>query len=99
MTADALLPKSLSPAALAAGLVCLAALGAIVTALAFEHIGGYAPCPLCLQQRIAYYVAIPAGLVAFLLARGEALFDLPGGERSAFLKNLGDLLDAGLKPQ
>ena len=35
------------------------ALAAIATALAFEHIGQYAPCPLCLQQRWAYYAGIP----------------------------------------
>lgn len=25
----------------------------------FEHIGGFVPCELCLQQRIPYYAAIP----------------------------------------
>lgn len=37
-------------------------------ALAFEHIGSLAPCPLCLQQRIPYWSALPLGalfLVAF----------------------------------
>jgi disulfide bond formation protein DsbB len=28
-------------------------------ALGFEHVGGFVPCELCLQQRIPYYVAIP----------------------------------------
>ena len=32
---------------------------AVGSALAFEHIGGYIPCKLCLQQRTAYYVGIP----------------------------------------
>jgi disulfide bond formation protein DsbB len=48
----------------------LALIGAfvvILTALAFEYIGGYAPCPLCLQQRYAYYVAIPGLFVALVL--------------------------------
>ncbi|MEL6747285.1 MAG: disulfide bond formation protein B [Pseudomonadota bacterium] len=36
----------------------------ILTALGYEHLGGYAPCPLCLQQRYAYYAAIPLGLLA-----------------------------------
>ncbi len=71
MTAVTFPGKTVSPLVLASGLVFLAALGAIVTALGFEHIGGYAPCPLCLKQRIPYYFAIPAGLLAFLLARGE----------------------------
>ncbi|MDX2307968.1 MAG: disulfide bond formation protein B [Hyphomicrobium sp.] len=40
----------------------------ILAALAFEHIGGYIPCPLCLQQRYAYYAGIPALFVALALA-------------------------------
>ncbi len=44
--------------------VLLLALAVILGALAFEYVGGYAPCPLCLQQRYAYYVAIPALLLA-----------------------------------
>ena len=43
----------------------------ILTAHAFEQFGGYAPCPLCLQERYAYYFAVPAALVAFFAARGE----------------------------
>ena len=39
----------------------------ILTALAFEHIGGYTPCPMCLQQRYAFYLAIPAVVVALAL--------------------------------
>ncbi|MEO9336625.1 disulfide bond formation protein B [Mesorhizobium sp. SB112] len=33
------------------------------TALGFEHIGGYIPCKLCLEQRMPYYVGVP--LMAF----------------------------------
>lgn len=43
----------------------------ILTAHAFEELGGYAACPLCLQQRYAYYFAVPAAVVAFFAARGE----------------------------
>lgn len=39
----------------------------ILGALAFEHIGGYKPCPLCLQQRYAYYIAIPVLFIALVL--------------------------------
>jgi disulfide bond formation protein DsbB len=56
-----------SPAYRMGGLVLLAAAAVIVTALGFEHIGGYDPCPLCLQQRYAYYAAIPALFVALVL--------------------------------
>jgi len=44
----------------------------ILTAHAFEVIGGYAPCPLCLQERYAYYFAVPAAVVAFFAARGNS---------------------------
>ena len=44
----------------------------ILAALAFEHLGGYAPCPLCLEERYAYYFAVPAGALAFLFARGRS---------------------------
>jgi disulfide bond formation protein DsbB len=50
------------------GVVCVLALVTILIALAFEHVGGYAPCPLCLQERYAYYFAVPAALVAWVAA-------------------------------
>src|SRR5262245_39372330 len=59
-----------SPALAVGSLVLLTAVGVIVAALGFEHIGGYVPCPLCLQQRYAYYGGIPALLVALFLLRG-----------------------------
>ncbi len=45
----------------------LAALAGIVIALGFEHFGGVSPCPLCLQQRYAYYAGIPALAVGLML--------------------------------
>jgi len=51
------------------GLVLLTAAAVILAALGFEHIGGYVPCPLCLQQRYAYYGGIPALLAALVLIR------------------------------
>jgi disulfide bond formation protein DsbB len=53
------------------GLVLLAAIVVIGTALAFEHMGGYSPCPLCLQQRYAYYAGIPALFLALVLVAAE----------------------------
>lgn len=43
-------------------------MAAIATAWGFELIGGYAPCPLCLAQRLPYYVAMPVGAFAILFA-------------------------------
>jgi disulfide bond formation protein DsbB len=67
------------------------ATGAILAALGFQHIGGYIPCPLCLQQRYAYYLAIPAALIVIFLAGSQ-----PGLARlivlviaAAFLLNAG----------
>ncbi|MFG1344183.1 disulfide bond formation protein B [Xanthobacter autotrophicus DSM 431] len=37
----------------------------------FQLVIGLAPCPLCLDQRIAYYAAIPLGLLTYWAARGE----------------------------
>lgn len=83
--------------ALSAGqLSLLLALGAgltIAAALAFEHLGGYRPCPLCLKERIAYYAAIPAGLVAaFLIGTGRHAI----ARMILVLAALGLLYNAGL---
>ena len=52
-------------------LLLTAASATLLGALAFEHIGGLAPCPLCLQQRYPYWLGIPIALIALLaLARG-----------------------------
>ena len=37
-------------------------------ALAFQYIGGYIPCALCLLQRDPYYYGIPVGVAATLAA-------------------------------
>lgn len=41
---------------------------AIGTALGFEHIGGFMPCKLCLEERIPYYTGIPLMIVTFALS-------------------------------
>jgi len=43
----------------------------IVIALTFEHIGGYKPCPLCLQERYAYYAGIPLSLGSVMALRAD----------------------------
>src|SRR5512137_1933399 len=49
------------------GLALLISAGIILTALGFEYIGGYAPCPLCLMQRYAFYAGIPLTFLAMAL--------------------------------
>jgi disulfide bond formation protein DsbB len=51
--------------AAAAVIIAIVAALTILGAWFFEHVLGLFPCPLCLQQRIPYHVAIPlAALVA-----------------------------------
>jgi disulfide bond formation protein DsbB len=53
-----------SRAALLAGMIGLVI---IVSALVLQYGFGYAPCPLCLQQRWPYYIGVP---IALLLGAG-----------------------------
>ncbi|WP_026381631.1 disulfide bond formation protein B [Afifella pfennigii] len=52
-----------SPLALAL-IVFLASGATVLAALAFEHIGGYEPCALCLTERVPYYLALPVAAFA-----------------------------------
>ena len=65
-----------SPDYRAGALALVIAIGAIVTALGFEHIGGYTPCPLCLMERWAYYASIPALFVSLILIASDQREDL-----------------------
>ena len=58
-------PIKTANAAFAAALLMFAAL---CGAWYFQYQLGYAPCPLCYQQRIPYYFAIPLGLLLGALA-------------------------------
>lgn len=51
-----------------AGLLAVAMATVVAIALGFEHIGGYIPCALCLEQRTPYYVGAPLLLVAAINA-------------------------------
>ncbi len=57
-------------ASLAVGTIAAAALSG---AWFFQLVIGLVPCPLCLEQRYAYYLAVPlAALVALAAARGAS---------------------------
>jgi disulfide bond formation protein DsbB len=60
-----------SPAYRLGALLLFAAAAVIATALAFQYVGGYTPCPLCLEQRYAYYAGIPALFLALVLIAAE----------------------------
>ena len=74
-------------------LALLLSAGVILTALGFEYLGGYAPCPLCLMQRYAYYAGIPLLFLALVLVAT----DRQGLARLIFaIVALGFLANAGL---
>lgn len=61
----------MSPFAAALAILTVA-VSSIAGAFIFEALG-YAPCELCLRERIPYYAAIPvAGLAVLLAARGSS---------------------------
>lgn len=51
---------------LTASFLALAMAGVVGSALLFEHVGGYIPCKLCLEQRLPYYIGAPVMLAAVL---------------------------------
>ena len=62
-----------NPAAGAALVIAIVGAAAILGAYYFQYVLGLRPCPLCLEQRIAYYFAIPLALIlAYAASRGAA---------------------------
>jgi disulfide bond formation protein DsbB len=62
------MPYSPTTQRLAALAVTVLALVTIAAAWAFQLVGGYIPCALCLQERIPYYVGIPVALAALVVS-------------------------------
>jgi disulfide bond formation protein DsbB len=67
-------PVAVSPQ-IAALLVATGAALTLIGAWIFQYGFGYPPCPLCLEQRYAYYFAIPLAALLWL-----ALGSFPGGQ-------------------
>ena len=63
---------SANPALSAALAVALIAAATLAGAWFFQLVLGIVPCPLCLEQRYAYYLAVPLGLLVALLAAKDA---------------------------
>ena len=80
MTAVSPIPRKASPALLAALAILLIAAATIAGAWFFQLVLGLQPCPLCLQQRYAYYLAIPlAALTSLAAAQNGPRWLLVGG--------------------
>jgi disulfide bond formation protein DsbB len=56
----------------AAVLLVLGTAATIAGFLFFQYVLGYQPCPLCLDQRIPYYVALPLALILAIAVRAGA---------------------------
>src|SRR3954463_2939266 len=61
-----------NPPALAALIVAIVGAAAIAGAWFFELVIKLKPCPLCLEQRVPYYVTIPLALMVALAAWRKA---------------------------
>ena len=63
--------RAASPALIAALAITIIAAATLAGAWFFQLVLDIGPCPLCLEQRYAYYLAVPLGaLVAFAASRG-----------------------------
>ena len=65
-------PAATSPALAASLAVTLIAAATIAGAWFFQLVLEILPCPLCLEQRYAYYLAIPLGALTAIAARAGA---------------------------
>jgi disulfide bond formation protein DsbB len=72
MTAVSPIPRKSSPALLAAFAILVIAAATIAGAWYFQLVLGLQPCPLCLEQRYAYYLAIPVAALTALAAGQNA---------------------------
>lgn len=59
----------------ATAMVFVLSLGTILLAWGFQLVGGYVPCPLCLQQRWPYYavIALTGGMLAVLFTSADRM--------------------------
>jgi disulfide bond formation protein DsbB len=54
------------PKASAAAAIAVIGLATIAGFFFFQYVLGYPPCPLCYEQRVAYYVAVPLSAMILL---------------------------------
>ena len=96
MTAVSPIPRNSSPALTAALAVLAIAAATIAGAWYFQLVVGLQPCPLCLEQRYAYYLAIPlAALTVFAAGQNAPRGLLIGGLVILALAALGNAVLAG----
>ena len=80
VTAMSPIPRKSSPELVAAVAILPIAAATIAGAWYFQLVLGIQPCPLCLEQRYAYYLAIPlAALMALAAGQNAPRWLLTGG--------------------
>jgi disulfide bond formation protein DsbB len=96
VSASQAVPATRSPLFLASFAIAITSAATILGAYFFQYVMGLPPCPLCLQQRIPYYIAIPFGLLlAVAVLRGARTSLVRGGLATlAVVMMLGVLLGA-----
>jgi disulfide bond formation protein DsbB len=67
------------PALIAALTIAAIAAATLAGAWYFQLVLGLQPCPLCLEQRYAYYLAVPVALLTVLAARSDIRWLALGG--------------------
>jgi disulfide bond formation protein DsbB len=65
-------PTTANPALTAACAITAIAAATLAGAWFFQLVLGLVPCPLCLEQRYAYYLAVPLGALVVLAAANDA---------------------------
>lgn len=93
---SASLPSGNNTPVLHAAAIALIAAATVGGAWFFQLVLGIQPCPLCLEQRYAYYLAIPLGIVvAVAAARGAPRSLLYAGLAALALATLGNAVLGG----
>ena len=82
------------PAAIAALIIFAVSLATLVGAWYFQFVVKLPPCPLCLEQRVPYYIVIPLSLLLSIAALARAPRSLVAMGFAAIL--LAMLVSAGL---
>jgi disulfide bond formation protein DsbB len=65
-------PERTAPVAAAALAIAVVGAATLLGAWYFQYVLHYQPCPLCLEQRIPYYVGVPLALIVALAAKFAA---------------------------
>lgn len=75
----------------APALFLLVSAALLLSAYLFQHVGGLAPCPLCVIQRYPHFIVIGLAIVTILLGRRRrwVLFPLLLGIAAAYLAGAG----------